>query len=107
MPEDTFTGSLRHVQAAELLYESRLVPEQEYTFTHALTQEVAYGSLLHERRCTIHAQSSTPSNSVSPTACASRSNRSPTMPSLASCGTKAVRLRPAGRGEGHGALGPP
>ena len=31
-------------------------PEPDYTFTHALTQEVAYGSLLHEWRRAIHAQ---------------------------------------------------
>jgi class 3 adenylate cyclase/DNA-binding winged helix-turn-helix (wHTH) protein/tetratricopeptide (TPR) repeat protein len=56
MPEDTLTGSLRHVQAAEFLYETHLVPEPVYTFTHALTQEVAYQSLLHKRRRAIHAQ---------------------------------------------------
>jgi predicted ATPase/class 3 adenylate cyclase/DNA-binding winged helix-turn-helix (wHTH) protein len=56
MPEDIITGSLRHLQSAEFLYETRLVPEPAYAFTHVLTQEVAYGSLLHERRCAIHAQ---------------------------------------------------
>jgi len=56
MPADTLTGNLRHVQAAELLYEAALVPEMVYTFTHALTQEVTYGSLLHERRRAVHAQ---------------------------------------------------
>ena len=54
--EDTFTDNLQHLQVAELLYETRVVPEPEYTFTHALTQEVAYGSLLHEGRRAIHAQ---------------------------------------------------
>src|SRR5262249_50000696 len=29
-------------------------PEVEYSFKHALTQEVAYGSVLHEQRKTIH-----------------------------------------------------
>jgi len=51
-------GDLRrilvHLQAAELLYETRLFPEVEYTFKHALTHEVAYASLLHERRQTLH-----------------------------------------------------
>jgi tetratricopeptide (TPR) repeat protein len=56
MPEDIITGSLRHLQSAEFLYETRLVPEPAYAFTHVLTQEVAYGSLLHERRCAIHTQ---------------------------------------------------
>src|SRR5207249_595718 len=35
-------------------YETRLFPEQEYTFTHALTHEMAYGSLLLERRRVLH-----------------------------------------------------
>ena len=41
VPEDTLAGSLRHLQAAEFLYETCLVPEQTYTFKHVLTQEVA------------------------------------------------------------------
>ena len=46
---------LAHLQAAEFLYETRLFPEHVYTFKHALTQEVAYGSLLLERRRVLHA----------------------------------------------------
>jgi predicted ATPase len=45
-----------HLQAAEFLYEAQLFPERIYTFKHALTHEVAYGSLLQERRRTLHAQ---------------------------------------------------
>ena len=48
--------SLAHLQAAEFLYETRLVPERVYTFKHALTHEVAYGSLLQERRRLLHAR---------------------------------------------------
>src|SRR6266446_4451429 len=33
---------LAHLQAAEFLYETRLFPEREFTFKHALTHEVAY-----------------------------------------------------------------
>ena len=55
-PEDTLRRSLAHLQAAEFLYETRLFPELEYTFKHALTHEVAYGSLLQERRRALHAQ---------------------------------------------------
>src|SRR5207249_8698910 len=40
----------------EFLYETRLFPEPEYTFKHALTHEVAYSSLLHERRRVLHAR---------------------------------------------------
>ena len=46
--------ALAHLQAAEFLYETRLFPEQECTFKHALTHEVAYGSLLLERRRGLH-----------------------------------------------------
>jgi class 3 adenylate cyclase/tetratricopeptide (TPR) repeat protein len=42
------------LQRAEFLYETRLFPEPEYTFKHALTQEVAYGGLLTDRRRAIH-----------------------------------------------------
>jgi tetratricopeptide (TPR) repeat protein len=54
--EDTLHRTLAHLQAVEFLYETRLFPEQEYTFKHALTQEVAYSSLLVERRRVMHAR---------------------------------------------------
>jgi tetratricopeptide (TPR) repeat protein len=38
------------------LYETSLFPERIYTFKHALTHEVAYGSLLQERRRVLHAR---------------------------------------------------
>jgi class 3 adenylate cyclase len=47
---------LAHLQAAEFLYETRLFPDHAYTFKHALTHEVAYGSLLQERRRVLHAR---------------------------------------------------
>ncbi|HEY7494913.1 MAG TPA: adenylate/guanylate cyclase domain-containing protein [Candidatus Tectomicrobia bacterium] len=47
---------LTHLQAAEFLYEARLFPDIEYTFKHALTQQVAYETLLHERRRALHAR---------------------------------------------------
>src|SRR5262249_1186627 len=55
-PEESVRQSLARLQAAEFLYEARFFPELEYTFKHALTHEVAYGSLLEERRRTLHAQ---------------------------------------------------
>src|SRR5499433_1215168 len=55
LPEATLHRSLAHMQTAEFLYEISLFPEQVYTFKHALTHEVAYGSLLQERRRTLHA----------------------------------------------------
>ncbi len=53
--EDLQRGLVR-LQAADFLYETRLFPELEYTFRHALTHEVAYGSVLHEHRRTLHAK---------------------------------------------------
>ena len=47
-------AGIARLQGAEFLYESRLFPDVEYTFKHALTQEVAYGSLLQETRKTLH-----------------------------------------------------
>jgi tetratricopeptide (TPR) repeat protein len=56
VPEEVLQRGLAHLQAAEFLYETRLFPEREYTFKHALTHEVAYGSLLLERRRALHAR---------------------------------------------------
>ena len=56
VPEMVLHRGLSHLQAAEFLYQTRLFPEPEYTFKHALTHEVAYGSLLLERRRVLHAR---------------------------------------------------
>jgi class 3 adenylate cyclase/tetratricopeptide (TPR) repeat protein len=48
--------ALAHLQAAEFLYEARLFPDLEYAFKHALTHEVAYGTLLQQRRRELHAR---------------------------------------------------
>jgi len=54
LPEEDLRRGLTHLQAAELLYETSLFPDPEYTFKHALTHEVTYGSLLKDRRRTLH-----------------------------------------------------
>ena len=54
LDEAALHGGLAHLQATEFLYETRLFPDHAYTFTHALTHEVAYGSLLQERRRGVH-----------------------------------------------------
>jgi class 3 adenylate cyclase/tetratricopeptide (TPR) repeat protein len=54
--EDSVHRGLTHLQTAEFLYEARLFPDPEYTFKHALTHEVAYGTLLQERRKALHAR---------------------------------------------------
>jgi tetratricopeptide (TPR) repeat protein len=56
LPEEALQRGLTHLQAGEFLYETRLAPDLSYTFKHALTHEVAYGSLLQERRCALHAR---------------------------------------------------
>jgi predicted ATPase len=56
LPEEVLQRNLAQLQAAEFLYETRLFPEHEYTFKHALTHEVAYSSLLLERRRVLHAR---------------------------------------------------
>jgi class 3 adenylate cyclase/tetratricopeptide (TPR) repeat protein len=45
---------LLELQGLEFIYEKSLFPELEYIFKHALTQEVAYKSLLIKRRKQIH-----------------------------------------------------
>jgi class 3 adenylate cyclase/tetratricopeptide (TPR) repeat protein len=45
---------LLNLQGLEFIYEKSLFPELEYVFRHALTQEVAYNSLLLKRRKEIH-----------------------------------------------------
>src|SRR5262249_843686 len=55
-PEESLQRSRAHLQAGEFLYETRLFPECEYTFKHALTHEVAYSGLLPERGRAPHAR---------------------------------------------------
>jgi class 3 adenylate cyclase/DNA-binding winged helix-turn-helix (wHTH) protein/tetratricopeptide (TPR) repeat protein len=55
LSEEALQRGLAHLQATEFLYETRLFPGPVYTFKHALTHEVAYGSLLQERRRVLHA----------------------------------------------------
>src|SRR5262249_204096 len=53
-PEAEVREGLAHLQRGEFLYEQPAFPEPEYIFKHALTQEVAYQSLLLERRRELH-----------------------------------------------------
>jgi predicted ATPase len=54
VPEEALRRDLTCLQAAEFLYETRLFPDLEYTFKHALTHEVAYQSLLKIAREQYH-----------------------------------------------------
>jgi predicted ATPase/class 3 adenylate cyclase len=56
LPEEAVRDGLARLQAAKFLYETSPFPDLEYTFKHALTHEVAYGSVLHERRRALHAR---------------------------------------------------
>jgi predicted ATPase len=53
-PEEELRQLLSHLQGGEFIYEQPAFPEVEYTFKHALTQEVAYNSVLTERRRVLH-----------------------------------------------------
>jgi len=52
-PED-LAAALGRLRSAEFLYATRLGTEPEYTFKHALTQDVAYNDLLDLERRTVH-----------------------------------------------------
>jgi class 3 adenylate cyclase/predicted ATPase len=52
--DEVVRRGLMNLQAAEFLYETSLFPDLEFTFKHALTHEVAYGSLLQDRRRLLH-----------------------------------------------------
>ncbi len=54
--EETLVPVLSRLQTAEFIYEQPAFPEVEYTFKHALTQDVSYNSLVSERRQDVHAR---------------------------------------------------
>jgi class 3 adenylate cyclase/tetratricopeptide (TPR) repeat protein len=47
-------GLLRELKALEIFYEQGLLPEPAYIFKHAVIQDVAYNSLLLQRRKELH-----------------------------------------------------
>jgi class 3 adenylate cyclase/predicted ATPase len=53
-PEEALYRLLASLQRKEFLYEQPAFPESEYIFKHALTQDVAYGTVLQERRKILH-----------------------------------------------------
>ena len=56
LSDEALRDGLARLQKAEFLYETRLSPDLEHTFKHALTHDVAYGSVLQERRRALHAR---------------------------------------------------
>jgi class 3 adenylate cyclase len=51
---DSLDADLSHLERRELILQHTREPEVEYAFKHALTQEVAYDSLLTSRRVELH-----------------------------------------------------
>src|SRR5208282_4560480 len=54
--DDELNRLLNDLQLGEFIYEQPAVGDTEYIFKHALTQEVAYNSVLIERRQQLHAR---------------------------------------------------
>jgi len=54
-PEEALRTGLMQLQGGEFLHETKLVPEREYAFKHALSHEVAYAGVLPDRRRALHA----------------------------------------------------
>jgi predicted ATPase len=52
--DDELSRMLNDLQLGEFIYEQPAVGDVEYIFKHALTQEVAYNSVLMERRRVLH-----------------------------------------------------
>jgi adenylate cyclase len=55
LPADELKAALAELRTAEFVYEQAIYPVVEYSFKHPLTQEVALGSQLKERRRAVHA----------------------------------------------------
>jgi class 3 adenylate cyclase len=53
-PESEFLAGLSALVASEFLYETRLFPDPGFTFRHALTRQVVYGTLLGGERRALH-----------------------------------------------------
>ena len=53
-PETELYRTLSSLQAKEFVYEQPAFPESAYLFKHALTQDVAYGTVLQEQRKVLH-----------------------------------------------------
>jgi class 3 adenylate cyclase/tetratricopeptide (TPR) repeat protein len=53
-PQARLDAALSVLEELEFIYETAFVPEVSYAFKHAITGEVAYSTLLHERRKALH-----------------------------------------------------
>jgi class 3 adenylate cyclase/tetratricopeptide (TPR) repeat protein len=67
LSDDDLLSGLSRLQTSEFMYETSLFPDLEYTFKHALTHDVAYRSLLNDRRRTLHGRIVTALERLDPT----------------------------------------
>ncbi|MCY1262635.1 TOMM system kinase/cyclase fusion protein [compost metagenome] len=65
--DDDLHDLLARLEAAEFIYQRPAFPEVEYSFKHALTQEVAGHSLLMERRSALHERTAQAIEAMFPT----------------------------------------
>lgn len=54
LDREALLESMARLQASDFLYGTTVFPDPQYSIKHALTHEVAYASLLHERRRLLH-----------------------------------------------------
>jgi class 3 adenylate cyclase/predicted ATPase len=66
-PEDELERLIANLQLGEFVYEQPSISDTEYIFKHALTQEVAYNSILLERRKQLHEDAGRAIESIYPT----------------------------------------
>lgn len=66
-PEGDLRRLLSRLEAGEFIYERPAFPEVEYTFKHALTQEVARNSMLTEQRAVLHERTAQAIEALYPT----------------------------------------
>jgi class 3 adenylate cyclase/tetratricopeptide (TPR) repeat protein len=64
--DEELNRMLGELQLAEFIYEQPTASEVQYTFKHALTQEVAYHSVLSERRKLLHERAGTAIEALAP-----------------------------------------
>ncbi len=105
VPEDVLRHGLASLQAGEFLHEARLFPDLEYTFKHALTHEVAYGSLLQDRRRALHARIVEAIETLSAGRLAEHVERLAHHATRGEVWERAVALPPPGRDQGVRGIG--
>jgi len=66
LPEEVLRPRLSRLEASEFLHQTRVTPTEEYAFTHALTHEAAYQSVLEDRRRPLHAKVAEALETLSP-----------------------------------------